>query len=180
MLCECMKSVPSVSYALTPYTLTVRCAARGKGGVMLRGRIWQCWASTIGMTWPRIDGNGGPPKIFCPRPNPFVSPCGYIVASVVSSSPSVVFFVIQASVCAANLYQNREVADHVLPASAGPAVREVLRSTSASSPRRSPRYHLRLRSAQRCPLLLLRRLVRRPRSRLALLCCKDLWPVLPL
>ena len=82
MLCECMRSVPRVNYCLAPYILSVQCAARGKGGAMLRGRIWRRWASTNGMTWPRIDGNGGPLAVFCPRPNPFVSPCGYLVPSV--------------------------------------------------------------------------------------------------
>ena len=135
MLCECMRSVPRVNYCLAPYILSVQCAARGKGGAMLRGRIWRRWASTNGMTWPRIDG---PHAMFCPRPNPCVSPCGYLVRSVAVSSPGVVCLVINASMSAANLYQNREVADNVLPASAGSAVPEVWRSTSAPTPGCSP------------------------------------------
>ena len=42
--------------------------------------------------------------------------------------------VINVSMSAANLHQNREVADNVLPASAGSAVPEVWRSTSAPTP----------------------------------------------
>ena len=161
MLCECMGSVPRVNYCLAPYILSVQCAARGKGGAMLRGRIWRRWASTNGMTWPRIDGNGGPLAMFCPRPNPFVSPCGYLVPSVAVSSPVVVCLVINASMSAANLYQNREIADNVLPASAGSAVPEVWRFTSAPTPGCSPRHRLGLRAGRRCLPLLLRRFLRR-------------------
>ena len=113
-------------------------------------------ASTNGMTWPRIDGNGGPLAVFCRRPYPFVSPCGYLVPSVAVSSPGVVCLVINASMSAANLYQNREVADNVLPASAGSAVPEVWRSTSAPTPGCSPRHRLGLRAGRRCLPLLLR------------------------
>ena len=114
-----------------------------------------------GTTWPRIGGNGGPLTMVCPRPNPFVSPCGYLVPSVVVSSPRVVCLLINASMSAANLYRNREVADNVLPASAGSAVPEVWRSTSAPTPGFSPRHRVRLRAGRRCLPLLLRRLLRR-------------------
>ena len=160
-LCECMRSVPRVNYCLAPYILSVQCAARGKGGAMLRGRIWQRWASTNGMTWPRIDGNGGPLTMFCPRPNPFVSPWGYLVPSVAVSSPGVVCLVINASMSTANPYQNRKVADNVLPGSAGFAVPEVWRSTSAPTPGCSPRRRLGLRAGRRCLPFPLRLFLRR-------------------
>ena len=59
------------------------------------------------------------------------------------------------------LYRNREVADNVLPASAGSAVPGVWRSTSAPTPGRSPRHRLRLHAGRRCLPLLLRRLLHR-------------------
>ena len=54
------------------------------------------------------------------------------------------------------LYRNREVADNVLPASAGSAVPEVWRSTSAPAPGRSPRNRPRVHAGRRCLPLLLR------------------------